>query len=78
MMAMGAPEPFEYEIVIAWSPDDGAYVARVPALGIACAAHGSTPEAAAREVVSAAITMMDVMRENGDPLPPPHGTASRR
>ncbi len=32
-------EPFNYRVVVEWSAEDDAFVARVPAL-LGCAAHG--------------------------------------
>jgi predicted RNase H-like HicB family nuclease len=45
---------FPYEIVVKWSNEDAAYVARVPELGIGLTAQGSTPEEAVRKIVTAA------------------------
>jgi predicted RNase H-like HicB family nuclease len=45
---------FPYEIVVKWSEEDGAYIARVPELGIILTAQGSSPEEATRKVVTAA------------------------
>ncbi len=61
-------KPFEYRIVVEWSADDEAFVARVPALP-GCAAHGRTPERATREALIAARAMLDSMRAHGLPLP---------
>lgn len=60
--------PFEYRVVVEWSPEDEAFVARVPALP-GCAAHGRTPERATREAVIAARAMLDSMRAHGLSLP---------
>jgi predicted RNase H-like HicB family nuclease len=60
--------PFEYRVVVEWSPEDEAFVARVPAL-TGCAAHGRTPERATREAVIAARAMLDSMRAHGLSLP---------
>ena len=61
-------DPFEYRVVVEWSPEDEAFVARVPALP-GCAAHGRTPERATREAVIAARAMLDSMRAHGLSLP---------
>jgi antitoxin HicB len=61
-------EPFPYRVVVEWSDEDSAFVARVPALA-GCAAHGRTPESATREVVIAARGIIESMREHGDTLP---------
>jgi antitoxin HicB len=60
--------PFEYRVVVEWSPEDEAFVARVPALP-GCAAHGRTAERATREAVIAARAMLDSMRAHGLSLP---------
>jgi predicted RNase H-like HicB family nuclease len=60
--------PFEYRVVVEWSPEDEAFVARVPALP-GCAAHGRTPERATREAVIAARAMLDSVRAHGLSLP---------
>ncbi|MEW6367577.1 MAG: type II toxin-antitoxin system HicB family antitoxin [Acidobacteriota bacterium] len=62
-------QAFKYRIVVEWSDADDAYVARVPALP-GCAAHGPSPERAASEARKAAETMLEVLQEDGDPLPP--------
>jgi len=62
---------FPYRIVVEWSPEDEAYVARVPAFGPACAGDGPSPEAATRNAVSAATAMLEVLEEDGDPAPAP-------
>jgi antitoxin HicB len=66
---------FRYRIVVEWSDEDEAFVARLPALP-GCAAHGNTAEAATREARIAAQAMLEVMRESGDPLPAEDTTAS--
>ena len=62
-------ELFGYRVVVEWSDEDRAFVARVPALP-GCAAHGRTPEQATREAVVAARGIVDVMRAHRDPIPP--------
>jgi len=62
-------EGFGYRVVVEWSDEDRAFVARVPALP-GCAAHGRTPEQATREAVVAARGIVDVMRAHKDPIPP--------
>jgi antitoxin HicB len=51
---------FPYRIVTEWSAEDGAYVARVPALPN-CAAHGDTAAQAAEEAEVAASAMIEVL-----------------
>ena len=62
---------FPYRIVTEWSNEDACYVARVPALHN-CAAHGNTPESAAKEAQVAAGLMLDVL---GETAPAPDATA---
>jgi predicted RNase H-like HicB family nuclease len=45
---------FPYEIVVKWSEEDKAYIARVPELRIGVAAQAQTPEEATKRVVTAA------------------------
>jgi predicted RNase H-like HicB family nuclease len=45
---------FPYEIVVKWSKEAAAYVARVPELGIDLTAQAATPEEAVKKVVVAA------------------------
>jgi predicted RNase H-like HicB family nuclease len=66
-------QPFLYRIIVEWSAEDDAYVARVPALA-GCAAHGDSEEDAAREARVAASAILDVMHEHGDPIPSPDAT----
>ena len=61
-------KPFNYRVVVEWSVEDDAFVARVPALP-GCAAHGRTPETATREAVVAARGILESMRAHGDALP---------
>jgi antitoxin HicB len=61
-------ERFNYRVVVEWSAEDEAFVARVPALP-GCAAHGRAPEAATREAVIAARGILESMRAHGDALP---------
>ena len=46
------------------------FVSRVPALP-GCAAHGDSPERAAKEARIAATGILEVMAEHGDPIPRP-------
>ena len=63
-------KPFRYRIVTEWSDDDGVFVARVPALGPGCVAHGKTEGEATKEAKTAATLMLDVLREDRKALPP--------
>jgi predicted RNase H-like HicB family nuclease len=65
---------FRYRILVEWSEDDRAFVARVPALP-GCAAHGATPERAAAEARRAAEAMLAVLAEDGDAPPPADAVA---
>jgi predicted RNase H-like HicB family nuclease len=67
---MQRAEPFPYRIEILYSAADKCYVARVPTLP-GCAAHGDSPEQAATEARTAALAMIDVMRQHGDKVPAP-------
>jgi len=67
-------EPFGYRVVVEWSEEDNAFVARVLALP-GCAAHGPTPEQATREAVVAARGIIESMSAHGDSLPPEDATA---
>ena len=63
----------DYHINVFWSQEDGAYIADIPDLKY-CSAHGSTPEAALREV----LTAKDAWLERPEPIASPshgHGTA---
>jgi predicted RNase H-like HicB family nuclease len=62
-------EAFRYRIVTEWSDEDGAFIARVPALE-GCAAHGATPETAAKEAREAALGILESMGAHRDTPPP--------
>jgi predicted RNase H-like HicB family nuclease len=62
-------KPFRYRIVVEWSDEDVAFVARVPALP-GCAAHGKTAEQATREATIAARGMLESLHAHGEPVPP--------
>jgi predicted RNase H-like HicB family nuclease len=53
--------PLPHRIIVEWSEEDEAYVARVPALN--AAAHGDTPEEATREAVVAAQGILESVAE---------------
>jgi len=67
---------FDYRVVVEWSAEDDAFVARVPALP-GCAAHGPTPQRATLEAVAAANGILESMRAHGDSLPLADATAGR-
>jgi antitoxin HicB len=60
---------FRYRILVEWSEEDQAFIARVPALA-GCMAHGATAEEAAREAERAASLVLDVIKEDGKRPPP--------
>lgn len=62
-------QPFGYRIVTEWSNEDQAFIARVPAL-VGCAAHGETPEDAAREAREAAVGILESMEAHNETPPP--------
>jgi predicted RNase H-like HicB family nuclease len=62
-------QPFRYRIVLEWNEEDRLYVGRVPAFP-GLAAHGTTPEEAAKEARTAALAMLEVMAEDHDEPPP--------
>lgn len=64
------PEAFRYRIVTEWSDEDGVFIARVPALGPGCVAHGKTEGEAAKEAKAAASLMLEVMRDERKAPPP--------
>jgi len=57
-----------YAFTIRWSPEDEAYIARVPALE-GCIAHGDTFHEAADNIVEAMEAFLESMKEHGDPIP---------
>jgi predicted RNase H-like HicB family nuclease len=61
---------FPYRMIVKWSESDRAFIARVPALP-AFAARGHTRKEATDIARSAAEAILEVMREDGQPLPPP-------
>ena len=62
-------EHFGYRVVVEWSDEDEAFIARVPAFA-GCAAHGATADKATREALVAARGIIESMRAHGDKLPP--------
>lgn len=61
-------EALKYRVFIEWSEDDGVYVARVPAFP-GCTADGTTIEKAAKEIYIVLSSVIEDMKEDGDPLP---------
>jgi predicted RNase H-like HicB family nuclease len=62
----------KYKIIIYWSEDDTAFVAKAPELA-GCAAHGSTQEEALANAHEAIRLWIDTAREFGDLIPEPKG-----
>ena len=62
-------ETFRYRILVEWSEEDQAFIARVPALP-GCLAHGATAQKAAHEAEVAAGLILDVLKEDGRTAPP--------
>ena len=60
---------FPYRILVEWSDEDQAFIARVPALP-GCLAHGPTAEKATHEAELAAGAILEVLREDGKGAPP--------
>ena len=61
---------FQYSINLAWSDEDGGYIATIPELPN-LSAFGETPEEAVSEAKEAAGLVLEVVREDGDPIPEP-------
>ncbi len=59
-----------YPVIIVWSQEDEAYVAKAPDLR-GCAAHGETPDQALRELRTAMQGWLQAARELGKPIPKP-------
>ena len=66
--------PFPYRVLVEFSAEDAAYVARVPAFE-GLAAHGETPEGATHEARVAADGMISSLRDHGRPVPEPDSAA---
>lgn len=61
-----------YEIDIFYSDEDEAYIANVPELRY-CSAHGATYAEALREALVAMDLHVEVLRQDGRPVPEPLG-----
>lgn len=62
----------KYEVIICWSNEDEVFVADVPGLP-GSMAHGTTQEAALRNVQEVVKLWLDTAREVGDAVPEPRG-----
>jgi antitoxin HicB len=61
-------KPFPYRVVVGWSDEDEAFVARMPALPGA-GGDGKTEQGAIDAAKAAAASVLEVMRVHGDPIP---------
>lgn len=59
-----------YQVLIAWSPQDGEFVAHVLDLP-GCSAHGSSEVEALAHATAAIDLYLNDLRECGEPLPEP-------
>lgn len=75
-MNMKNKTQWTYPINVAWSEDDVAFIARVPALRH-CIGHGDTHEEAVKRVKKMAALMLASMEERGMPIPAPTVTTER-
>lgn len=60
----------KYHINVFYSEEDQAWIADIPDL-LMCSAHGDTPEEALKEVLIASEAVIQVMLEEGLPMPEP-------
>ena len=60
--------PYKYELIVAWSSEDSAFVVDVPELP-GCMAHGATPAEAVANAQEAIGLWLDVARRQGRPIP---------
>ena len=61
---------FKYSINLAWSDEDGCYVATIPEFPY-LSAFGDTPEEAVGDAKVASEGIIEVMKEDGDTIPEP-------
>jgi predicted RNase H-like HicB family nuclease len=61
-----------YEIIIYWSDEDAAYIAKVPELP-GCAADGKTYQKALAQVETVIDEWIETAKELGRPVPEPRG-----
>ena len=62
----------KYELVVAWSREDAAFVVDVPELP-GCMAHGGTPAEAVANAQDAISLWLEAARDMGRPIPRPRG-----
>jgi predicted RNase H-like HicB family nuclease len=61
-----------YEMIIWWSDEDGAFVVEVPELP-GCMAHGGTRQAAIRNAEDAIRLWLETAKDDGLEIPRPRG-----
>ena len=61
---------FKYRVNIIWSPEDKAYIAKVPELD-GCVTHGESLEAAAANAEDAILGYLESLNARGLPVPTP-------
>ena len=59
-----------YEVILSWSSEDSAFIARAPELP-GCMAHGASREEALANIQDAMLLWIDTAKEHGDPIPQP-------
>jgi len=67
----------EYEVIIYWSDEDGAYIAEVPELP-GCAADGTTYQEVLDNVLVIIQEWLETARELGRPIPKPKAIAQQK
>jgi len=60
----------DYQVVIQWSDEDEAYIARVPAIP-GCMSDGETAAEAAENIQEAIELSLETLESNGFPIPEP-------
>ena len=63
---------YRYEVIISWSPEDDAFIAKVPELPD-CMADGATYQEALANVETAIREWIETARELGRSIPEPKG-----
>jgi predicted RNase H-like HicB family nuclease len=62
----------KFELIVAWSTEDAAFVVDVPELP-GCMAHGATPAEAVAHAQDAISHWLEAARDMGRPIPRPRG-----
>ena len=60
----------KYELIVAWSAEDAAFIVDVPELS-GCMAHGARPAEAVANAQDAISLWLEVARDGGRPIPRP-------